>query len=58
MYKIQYRFNSNAAWTDCIWDGQPLTFKDRKDAVKMANKAQAVAKQINSQYEYKVVEVH
>lgn len=57
MYKIQYRFNSNAAWTDCVWGGKLLTFKDRKAAVKMANEVQAVAKQINSTYEYRVAEV-
>ena len=57
MYKIQYRFNPYAAWNDCVWDGQLLTFKDKKAAVKKCNEAQAVAKQINPQYEYRVVEV-
>ncbi len=57
MYKIQYRFNPYAAWTDCVWDGNSLTFKDRKAAVKMANEVQAIAKQINSTYEYRVAEV-
>ncbi len=57
MYKIQYRFNPYAAWNDCIWGGQLLTFKDKKAATKKANEAWAVAKQINSHYEYRVVEV-
>lgn len=57
MYKIQYRFTSNSAWTDCVWGNQLLTFKDKKAATKKANEAQTVAKQINSQYEYRVVEV-
>lgn len=57
MYKIQYRFNPYAAWNDCVWSDQLLTFKDKKAAVKRCNEAQAVAKQINSQYEYRVVEV-
>lgn len=57
MFKIQYRFNPYAAWNDCIWSGALLTFKDKKAAVKRCNEAQAVAKQINSQYEYRVVEV-
>lgn len=57
MYKIQYRFTSNSTWTDCVWGNQLLTFKDKKAATKKANEAQAVAKQINSQYEYRVVEV-
>lgn len=58
MYKIQYRFNPYAAWNDCVWSGALLTFKDKKAAVKRYNEAQAVAKQINSQYEYRVVEVY
>lgn len=57
MYKIQYRFNPYAAWNDCVWDGQLLAFKDKKAAVKRCNEAQAVAKRIDSQYEYRVVEV-
>lgn len=57
MYKIQYRFNSDSTWNDCVWDGQLLTFKDKKAAVKRCNEAQAVAKQISLQYEYRVVEV-
>lgn len=58
MFKIQYRFNSNSAWTNCVWAGQLLTFKDKKAAVKRAREYLAVAKQINSQYEYRVVEVY
>ena len=57
MYKIQYRYNSNSTWTDCVWDSQLLTFKDKKAATKKANEYLYVAKQINSQYEYRVVEV-
>lgn len=57
MYKIQCRFNPYAAWNDCVLDGQLLTFKDKKAAVKRCNEAQTVAKQIKSQYEYRVVEV-
>lgn len=57
MYKIQYRFTSNSAWIDCVWDGQLLTFKDKKTATKRANEYLAVAKQISSRYEYRVVEV-
>lgn len=57
MYKIQYRFNSDSTWTDCVWGDRLLTFKDKKAAVKRCNEAQAVAKQINSLYEYHVVEV-
>lgn len=57
MYKIQYRFNPYAAWNDCIWGSRLLTFKDKKAAVKRCNEAQAVAKQIDSHYEYQVVEV-
>lgn len=56
MYKIQYRY-SNTAWTDCVWAGQLLIFKDKKAAVKRAKEYMAAAKQINPQYEYKVVEV-
>lgn len=57
MYKIQYRFNSDSTWTDCIWAGRFLTFKDKKEATKVLNKIQAIVKQINLQYEYQVVEV-
>ena len=57
MFKIQYRY-LNAAWTDCVWAGQLLTFKDKKAAVKRAKEYMAVAKQINSRYEYRVVEVY
>lgn len=57
MYKIQYRFNPYAAWNDCVLNGQLLTFKDKKTAVKRCNEAQTVAKQIKSQYEYRVVEI-
>lgn len=57
MYKIQYRFNSNSTWTDCVWAGQLLIFKDKKAATKKADEYLYVAKQINSQYEYRVVEV-
>lgn len=57
MYKIQYRYNSNSAWTDCVWAGQLLTFKDKKAATKKANEYLYVGKQINSHYEYRVVEV-
>lgn len=57
MYKIQYRFNPYVAWHDCIWAGQILTFKDKKEATKRAQEYMYVAKQINSHYEYQVVEV-
>lgn len=57
MYKIQYRFNSDSTWTDCIWAGRFLTFKDKKEATKVLNKIQAIVKQISLQYEYQVVEV-
>lgn len=57
MYKIQYRYNSNSAWHDCIWAGQLLTFESKKAATKRAQEYLYVAKQINSQYEYRVVEV-
>lgn len=57
MYKIQYRFNSDSTWTDCIWAGRFLTFKDKKEASKVLNKILSIVKQINLQYEYRVVEV-
>lgn len=57
MYKIQYRFNSYAAWNDCIWSGQLLTFESKKAATKRAQEYMYVAKQINSHYEYHVAEV-
>lgn len=57
MYKIQYRYNSNSTWTDCVLAGQLLTFKDKEAATKKANECLYVAKQINSHYEYRVVEV-
>lgn len=57
MYKIQYRCNSNSAWTDCIWAGRFLTFKDKNEATEILNKIQAIVKQISLQYEYKVVEM-
>lgn len=57
MFKIQYKFNSDSSWTDCIWGGRCLTFKIEKEATKILNKILGIVKQVNLQYEYRVVEV-